>query len=491
MNKSINKIQNILLIIFTGFITISFVLITPMGCSDELWNFQNIHKMIRGLKIYNDANVIITPIFYYIGYIFVKIFGGKLLGFKIYNVVIYVIEFIFVDKILKKLNMLKVTRILTASSLIFFSYTLMISGANYNTLAIVFSLIGLYLYVLNKRSNFLQGIIIFLVFFTKQNIGVLYFIAGAIYELYRDGLSKKFIANQIKKGLVTILFSAILILQMFFSGNLYSFINYAFLGMFDFGKNNVTFTVDPFYGIFFIIIIVLYVFIRELKKKDFKLNNIDEFIENLTLLLIFSIVMSFIEYPIFNTAHLLTIFPFYLIFVLYFFDVLLIKELFEGEAVVNVVKWFAIMVLLVSVIRIILVMIFSFDGYTTINDFNSPFWMAKINTNVIEHSLELEKYITERNKENVDVMILSYEAAYTMINLNQSHGVYDLLFYGNLGYDGTNRIIEEIKSQKNCEYLIFIDEKDMFWQEPKEIREFIINNLEKKGEIGKYLIYTK
>ena len=40
--------------------------------SDELWNFQNIYKMYNGFQIYKDANVIITPLFFWIGEIILK-----------------------------------------------------------------------------------------------------------------------------------------------------------------------------------------------------------------------------------------------------------------------------------------------------------------------------------------------------------------------------------------------------------------------------------
>ena len=101
----------------------------------------------------------------------------------------------------------------------------------------------------------------------------------------------------------------------------------------------------------------------------------------------------------------------------------------------------------------------------------------------------MEHYIKNRNEDGVDVMILSYDAAVPMINLKQSHGAYDLLFNGNLGYDGINKIKEDIRNRKNTEFLIVTDEKDVFWQEPLEIRDFIIENLDYSGQICNYSIY--
>ena len=40
---------------------------SELSSLDELWDFSNIFKMVNGFTIYNDLNVIITPLFFYIG----------------------------------------------------------------------------------------------------------------------------------------------------------------------------------------------------------------------------------------------------------------------------------------------------------------------------------------------------------------------------------------------------------------------------------------
>lgn len=78
-----------------------------------------------------------------------------------------------------------------------------------------------------------------------------------------------------------------------------------------------------------------------------------------------------------------------------------------------------------------------------------------------------------------------------MIELKQSHGVYDLLFNGNLGYNGKNKIKTDILNCENTEFLVVTNEDDLFIQEPPEIRKFILDNLEFKGYISNYSIYGK
>ena len=101
----------------------------------------------------------------------------------------------------------------------------------------------------------------------------------------------------------------------------------------------------------------------------------------------------------------------------------------------------------------------------------------------------MPQYIKNQNKNGKEVVILAYDSAYSMIQLNQNNNELDLVFYGNLGYDGINKTIEKIKNMTNTQFLIMTDEDDMFWQEPNEIRDYITNNLKKVGEILNYSIY--
>ena len=78
----------LLIILFT--IPLSLIsLNAELFVGDELWNFQNISKLINGGTMYVNCNIIITPIFYLIGYCFVKLITGTILGFRIYNIFIF------------------------------------------------------------------------------------------------------------------------------------------------------------------------------------------------------------------------------------------------------------------------------------------------------------------------------------------------------------------------------------------------------------------
>ena len=126
-----------------------------------------------------------------------------------------------------------------------------------------------------------------------------------------------------------------------------------------------------------------------------------------------------------------------------------------------------------------------------IKDSSSPFYRILLSNEEIEKKFVIKNYIKEKNEKGIDVIIFSYDSAIPMIELKQSHGVYDLLFNGNLGYNGKENIKKDILSRKNTEFLVVTDEKDIFLQEPPEIREYIMKNLNYRGEICNYSIYSK
>lgn len=74
------KIDILVFIIFLIPIA-TIVLNSPIIIGDEIWNFQNVMKLSRGLELYKDCNVIVTPMFFYIGKIFLKVIRRKYIFF--------------------------------------------------------------------------------------------------------------------------------------------------------------------------------------------------------------------------------------------------------------------------------------------------------------------------------------------------------------------------------------------------------------------------
>ena len=66
----------------------------------------------------------------------------------------------------------------------------------------------------------------------------------------------------------------------------------------------------------------------------------------------------------------------------------------------------------------------------------------------------------------------------------------DLPFKGNLGHSGEKGLIEELSKLQDIEILIKKEEKEIQWQESKQVRKFIINTYQYQGEIEDYMIYS-
>ena len=487
-NKS-NILVNSLIIGVCAILLFAFIYLVLVTSNDELWNFQNIYKMINGYKIYNDSNVIITPIFFYLGAIFLEIFSAKFVVFRIYNIISVIILFVISYKIMKKLDLSKNLIAVYLSLLFLLMFQSIVAGANYNTLGCIFILLGIYLYITKKSTNFKQGLLIFLVFFTKQNTGIFYALSVIIYELFENKLSKKYILDQLKKFIFFLIPSSLVLLFMHFNGNLEGFINYCFGGLFEFGGSNLVFTAAPFYYALPLSSIGIYIFTILKKDTIFKTFK-DNFWYTLKLLFIFALVNTFTVYPIFNSSHFIYTFPYHLIFIFYYLDTLILKEIFDEDKYYIYGKIFALTILVLLLGRTLLYFFYDYDLISKYRSRNTPFDNLYSYTDTMIKTNDLKEYILEQEKQGITVLICSHDAAFPMIELKKSNGMYDLLFNGNLGYKGKDKVYSDIDNLKNTEFLVVTNEEDIFVQEPQEIRKYIMDNLELKGQIHNYSIYS-
>lgn len=163
ISEIIKKYDNIFLFVFCMIFSSVYVYAVPLYVSDELWNFSFVHKMVNGYTIYKDLNVIVTPLFHFIGTIVLKLFGDNYIIFRIYGIFIlsslFTVTYIFLKKAkIKRIS--AVTYILILFAIINNYYSI---GASYNFLCLTFVVIGLCL-ELNKdsyKNSFLKGIILF------------------------------------------------------------------------------------------------------------------------------------------------------------------------------------------------------------------------------------------------------------------------------------------------------------------------------------------
>ena len=195
--------------------------------------------MSNGLTIYQDTNVIITPLFFYLGEIILNIFGNNILVFRTYNLILSTIMYLLCYQILKTLNVKKRLSMLYTILIVMFTYGIIGAGANYNILAYIFFQLGVWLILKMKvgtKKDIFQGIILFLVFFSNQKLAAGYFAALVIYALWNKNLK-----SLIKELAVTAILVGIYFIYLYTQNNLYNFINYTILGISEFGARNSIF----------------------------------------------------------------------------------------------------------------------------------------------------------------------------------------------------------------------------------------------------------
>ena len=451
--------------------------------SDELWNFQNVHKMYNGFEIYKDANVICTPLFFYIGNFILQLLGPNLLSFRIYNIIIDTILFFSTYVLCKKLEISKAISLIIVFILMFaHQYILVLCMANYNILALTFFVIGLICILkenLTKKDIAIQGIIVFLITFTKQNIGLYYLLAVTVVLFLENTTVKKKCINFCMILVPFILLSIGSIIYFQYAGILNGFIDYAILGLREFGQKNVLVNKPDF--VFWILLVVLNIFtVKQMKKKAlFK----DGEYKKIQKVLIFSIFLTFSIFPIVNSAHFMIGMYLSWIILLYIIN-FICSHIFKKKYV----KLTNYGMIVLSCIAISCSIYYFIDWQENrIKDNHSPYYGGIMDTSIYHKIENITEYIKTSKKK---VIILSHDAAFYMINLKESNGKMDLPFKGNLGMKGEEGLIEKISQMKEVEILIKKKEEDMNWQESKIVRNFIMENYEYTGEIEDFLIYT-
>lgn len=259
MKNNINKYIE-LIIIFT--MTLLFTSLLDLNY-DEVWNYGFSYNIATGLIPYKDFNMILTPLYPFLGSLFLIVFGKNILVFHIFNALICTSIFYFI----KKQN--------NRSYYICYMILLSVSIPNYN----LFCLLLLYLlmyYEKNNKNDYIIGITLGILFLTKQNIGL----ALCVPTLFIKDKKKIF-----KRIIGFLIPNSIFLLYLIVTNTLYNFINYTFLGMESFFKDN--FLINPVCILTLIsIIYLIYMYIKNHK------------IENLYMLFFQSIA-----FPIFNFHH--------------------------------------------------------------------------------------------------------------------------------------------------------------------------------------------
>ena len=281
----------------------------------------------------------------------------------------------------------------------------------YNTFSIFLIIILIYLEKNNiKNKDLLVGLLVSLIFLTKQSMGIVLLIPWFIK--YRNvDLKKRFI------GFIIPL--CICLLYLLINNNLYNFIDQCFLGLIDFSGNYKN---TDYLCCFLLIFVLIFSLIVSIKKKSD--------INNLYLIMSYSIFI-----PTFDSLHFH--------YVVFLFVLFLINN-FEFKRI-NFKIIFVCLFIGVNLISIY--RRYSSGIGTYPNNFNN------LNTKYYP-SIGLD-YINSVNKCIKEDYIIYDDTAYLyrIIN-NQKVSYLDLVNHGNLGYNSSKKLINELKKNKTRKIII-------------------------------------
>ena len=272
VQKNNNKVVGICLFIVIIILTFVYSYFVFSLYGDEIWCYGFSYNIYNGMIPYRDFSLVPTPLYFFIGSIFIKVFGEYLFSIHILNA------------ILIGMIMIMLFKMIEWKSLLLYPLFLLFLVPTYNFLTLFFVFLVIYLISNKKDNDLILGFIVGLVFLTKQSIGIVMLIPLLFY-------SKK-ILKSICAFFIPVF---ILIIYLVWNDALFEFIDYCFLGMFDFNNNKVI-SIFTFFEIIQLVYLVVVLYKTKFRDKE----------------LFYILVYQIMSYPIFDLYHwLLSFIPFF------------------------------------------------------------------------------------------------------------------------------------------------------------------------------------
>ena len=395
MNLKIRKVLIcffVLIVVFFISLVITYICMPLNG--DSVWLYGFGYNIYDGLIIYRDFNVVTTPLYYFFEVLFIHLFGNYMISVDLFN------------SLLVSLIALMMFRTIKFKSFLVLPLIMIFYPNGYNLFSLFWLMLILFLIEIQKDNDVLIGLIISFLFLTKQSIGVFILIPGLFYSKNKIKMLSSFCVPVL-----------LLMVYLIYNDALYSFIDYCFLGLFDFGAKNLS-------GYSMIIILecfVLAYLIYLLVKSNFKKKDV-------FYILMFQIMI----YPLAEIYH----------FCVYLFPIIYYVLKTNGNKYFSIILGFTIIYL----------SIFCFFGVGKKIHFEKDLLFFK-NSGDLTHLLEVfNDYLV-----GVDNYYFSSSYAYLYklyYHIPITH--YDLWNEGNMGYNGVFERIKEVDEMCSSEKCVFI-----------------------------------
>ena len=420
----------IIIFIYTG------ILITYSNADNDLiWNYGFSYNFANHLLMYKDYNMVITPLYPFIGGILMRILGNNFLIFNLYNTILSTILYYY---LYKKYPHTFIPSIILISFILRPSY-------NFLVLFLVLILLNI-----KEEKDFFIGFILGLLFLTKQSFILL--ILPSIYLITKP----KRLFKRIGAFFLPCLF---FLIYFILTNTFLDFLNYTFLGLFSFSSKNSFFNL----GTIFILSLIIYLFLYYLKTKDIKV--------------LYLITYQIMAYPIFNTMHIiLSIIP----VIIYFLDKLVKKKKYN----LNYLRYFNYFVSILLICPLLSIPLKYFNK-DLVEGENALEYKDISRSYLVNKDLFLKEVPNLNN-----TYFLMYDAYIYKYLLNNPITSYDLLLNGNLGYNGEERVIDYFNSLDSNTYFV-LNRVYTGGQLSKNIDAYIRNHYLKVKDFQEFTLYKK
>lgn len=493
------KIKNLVFWVGIFILILATILVKPLSNLDEMWNFNIARCISNGLVPYRDISMIVTPLLGFITAIFLKIFGTEMFITRVLAAVLAMLNITLMYKILKNLKINKVIAKISIFLIVLSLLEFFCLDYNFFVITFILAIISCEIKLQKKNGKFQNiviGILAGLSVCTKQSIGLLVCMAVVLNRFFF--VKSK---SEIKMYLKEILYRAIGIFVPIFVFAIYllitksfgDFISYSVLGITTF-TNKIPYSYllksNLLVVSFFAVIAPAFIVIAIIANTYFKIvKKTKSFFYVLT---VYSIPAFAIVYPIADNMHLLVASIIPIILIIYTtYRIILKSPKFKYEDTIS--KYLMELVEIIMTLCIVIYVAFfeirnmdrlsNLSKYTKTNNFRYMYIDSDLK-NSIE---EVDKYIMSQEK---NVYILDSTSTVYMIPMNRYNKNYDMFMKGNLGIDGEQSIIDNIKDE-DAKYLVLKDEYELNWQTPTDVIGYVKENLKRTGSVGKFDVYEK
>lgn len=418
---------------------------------DTYVNYGFSYAISKGEVPYRDFNMVIPPAAPFV-YAFFLFFSKSIIFYYMGQAILLSILFFYLFKLLGEKAWLFLLGMLVPFPIAM--STTIFPGYNF----LVFLLLIIIIYCeKRKKSDLLIGLLLGLVFCTKQTVGISLFIPS-LYYLWKN--PKKFFTRL--GGYLIPVF--ILFFYLIFTGSLGAFIDLCFLGLFDFGSSNRS--TDYFYLVL-LVLSIIYLIRKIIKDKK-------------NILYYYALCFLPITLPIIDYYH-----------VSLFLLIILFIILDEYKLKRTDISRYVIIILSVIILGFLMIEKSFFKEVAISNYHNFP--LTVVSRKYDQNVRCLLQYVEKCDKEVVYLMRGSENYFFKIIT-DKKINYFDLPNQGNYGYNGVEKIVNKVKKLHDVVIVLdreLVNNTDSNQQYIKEIGREVIGSSKKIKSIGIYDIYLK